>query len=73
MEWVRVAVALVVLQVDPTFIYGNSGTLSGTGGLSLNGGGELVLSGSNIYSGGTNVEDGVLDVTNPPPCPMERA
>ena len=44
-----------------------AGTLAdggGTLGLIVNGQGTLVLSGSNSYSGGTTVEDGILDATN---------
>jgi len=52
------------IQVDPSFTYGNSGTLSGARGLTLSGGGLLVLSGSNSYSGGTFVDAGTLVVNN---------
>ncbi len=53
------------IQVDPALTYDNSGTLSGTGCLSKTGGGELILSGSDSYSGGTDVEGGTLEITNP--------
>ena len=49
------------IQIDPSFTYSNSGTLSGTGGLSLTGPGTLILSGSNTYGGGTNVDAGTLE------------
>jgi len=52
------------IQVDPAFIYSNSGTLSGIGGLTLSGAGTLVLSGSNTYTGGTTIAAGTLTVTN---------
>ena len=37
-------------------------------GLSLSGGGKLILSGTNSYSDGTTVIGGTLDVMNPAPC-----
>jgi fibronectin-binding autotransporter adhesin len=52
------------IQVDPSFTYSNSGTLSGPGGLSLTGDGTLVLSGTNSYAGSTFVESGTLVLTN---------
>lgn len=39
-----------------------SGAFSGTGGLTLNGTGEVVLSGTNTYTGGTTVSSGVLGI-----------
>jgi autotransporter-associated beta strand protein len=42
-----------------------SGSLSGGGGLIVIGDGVLALSGSNSYSGGTTIADGVLSVQNP--------
>ncbi len=41
-----------------------AGNLSGTGQLIETGSGQLVLSGSNTYSGGTNVYSGTLEVIN---------
>ena len=43
---------------------GLSGNLSGAGGLTKIGSGLLILSGSNTYDGGTDVEAGTLYVTN---------
>ena len=40
------------------------GNVSGSGAMSLNGGGELILSGTNSYTGGTAVDAGTLYVTN---------
>ena len=40
------------------------GNVSGSGAMSLNGGGELILSGTNSYTGGTTVDAGTLYVTN---------
>ncbi len=39
-----------------------SGSVSGTGTLSQNGSGTLILTGTNAYTGGTTVSDGVLSV-----------
>ncbi|MCD0245477.1 S8 family serine peptidase [Xanthomonas melonis] len=44
---------------DSTF----SNAISGPGGLTKNGAGRLTLSGSNTYSGGTSVSDGVLSLS----------
>ncbi len=41
-----------------------SGNLSGSGGLAITGGGTLVLSGSDSYTGGTTVNAATLYVTN---------
>jgi autotransporter-associated beta strand protein len=41
-----------------------SGTLSGSGGLTKVGAGAMILAGSNLYSGGTEVEDGTLVAAN---------
>ena len=41
-----------------------SGTLSGSGGLTKVGAGVLILAGSNLYSGGTEVENGTLVAAN---------
>ena len=40
------------------------GPISGPGALALHGGGTLILSGTNNYSGGTYVETGTLDVVS---------
>ena len=40
------------------------GSISGTGSLTLVGGGELILSGSNTYTGGTFVDDGTLIINS---------
>src|SRR5690606_6180895 len=39
-----------------------SGAFFGLGGLTLNGTGEVVLSGNNTYTGGTTVSSGVLGI-----------
>ena len=57
----------VTLTVDPTTPSVFSGTLqngSGTLSLSMNGPGQLTLSGSNTYSGGTTVLAGTLQLGN---------
>ena len=41
-----------------------SGTIKGDGALQKNGTGELVVSGTNVYTGGTTVNGGVLTVKN---------
>lgn len=41
-----------------------SGVLSGTGGVTKDGTGTFTLSGNNIYSGGTTISDGTLQVGN---------
>ncbi|MGA2065682.1 MAG: autotransporter-associated beta strand repeat-containing protein [Thermoguttaceae bacterium] len=41
------------------------GNISGYGGLAQEGSGTLILSGTNTYSGGTSVENGLLVATNP--------
>ena len=41
-----------------------SGSVSGTGSLTLSGGGEIKLSGNNTYTGGTVLESGVLAIEN---------
>ena len=51
-----------------------SGALGGSGGLSLSGRGELVLSGAeNSYRGGTYVEAGTLEISNPGALPNGSA
>ena len=49
---------------SPGFHATISGAISGSGSLALVGGGELILSGTNNYTGGTNVVDGTLVITN---------
>ena len=44
-----------------------SGGLTGTGPMTINGDGTLVLSGASTYSGGTNVASGTLDVAGSSP------
>lgn len=44
--------------------YTFSNNISGTGGLIKNGGGNLILSGNNTYSGDTQINSGALTVTN---------
>jgi autotransporter serine protease len=44
--------------------YNFSNDISGTGGLIKNGGGNLILSGNNTYSGDTQINSGALTVTN---------
>jgi autotransporter-associated beta strand protein len=51
------------IQVDSSVTYVDSGVITGPGKLSKTGAGILVLSGSNTYQGGTDVEAGTLDVT----------
>src|SRR5271165_4117837 len=59
------------LNADTTFEIDNAsattevtGTISGTGGLTKTGSGALVLIGINTYTGGTNLNGGVLAVDN---------
>ena len=61
----------IVLASDTTLTVANaadtltlSGNVSGTGGLTLEGSGALLLSGDNSYDGGTTVNSGTLYVTN---------
>jgi autotransporter-associated beta strand protein len=42
----------------------NSGTLSGSGGVDKIGAGTLVLSGANIYEGGTTISNGAVSVSS---------
>ena len=51
------------IQQDDTANATLSGTISGTGALLKTGAGDLILSGSNSYTGGTIVESGTLYVT----------
>ncbi len=48
------------VQVDPSDTFGDSGTISGRVGLSKTGAGTLILSGSDTYTGGTDVYAGAL-------------
>ena len=41
-----------------------TGTISGSGGLTKAGAGVLILAGSNLYSGGTEVDNGTLVAAN---------
>jgi fibronectin-binding autotransporter adhesin len=51
--------------IDSSFgSFGISGIVSGDGTLDKTGNGNLTLSGINTYTGGTNVQDGALTVTN---------
>jgi fibronectin-binding autotransporter adhesin len=50
------------ISVDQVLTYANSGTVSGSGGLSKIGAGTLNLSGVNTYTGGTNILAGTLQV-----------
>jgi fibronectin-binding autotransporter adhesin len=52
------------IQVDASQIYNNYGTISGSGGLLKTGSGSLYLAGNNVYSGGTTIAAGVLQVAN---------
>ena len=49
-----------------------SGSISGAGGFTKTGPGELVLSGSNSYSGGTRVSGGTLDIAAPSATRRQR-
>lgn len=64
-QTINLALALVAsgISVD-TGAAGLSvdGNVSGSGGITKLGSGELILSGSNTYAGGTIVSDGVLDI-----------
>ena len=51
-----------VIDVAAGTSLGESGVLSGVGGFMLGGGGRLVLSASNSYSGGTEINNGTLTV-----------
>ena len=60
-----------------TLAFGSSSSITDNGGgsgLTMNGaGGQLILSGSDNYSGGTSVEAGTLIAASTPPCPTSRA
>ena len=66
----------VISVLTPPSVLTVSGNIGETGGsqvLVLNGPGELVLSGSNLYTGGTIVSDGTLIVTTPAGLPSGQA
>ena len=52
------------ISVDPTQIYNVFGTISGSGGLTMTGGGALYLSGNNTYTGSTTIAGGSIVVTS---------
>jgi fibronectin-binding autotransporter adhesin len=52
--------AASTVMVDPTQTYTTTGVFSGTGALNKTGTGTLVLSGSNTYTGATNINAGML-------------
>ena len=49
-------------MVDPTFTFTANGIITGTGTLNKTGSGTLVLGGMNLFSGGTNVTAGTLQL-----------
>jgi autotransporter-associated beta strand protein len=55
--------AALVFNLSDSLAY--SGAISGGGGLTQTGSGELILSGSNYYTGGTTVSGGTLVVESP--------
>ena len=57
------------ISVDLLQSYNNSGTISGSGGLTVSGQGLLLLSGSNNYSGATTISAGTLQVGGPNALP----
>ena len=50
------------IQVDANQLYGNSGAISGTGGLNQSGGGTLELAGTGTLGSSSNVTAGLLQV-----------
>lgn len=52
------------LVVDTAGASTFSGTIGGTGGLTMAGAGTLILTGSNTYTGGTTVTSGVLSISS---------
>ena len=52
-----------------TLGFGTAGSISGTGPLTMSGNGTLILSGSDTYSNGTNVEAGTLIAAAPGALP----
>ncbi|HEX8897404.1 MAG TPA: autotransporter-associated beta strand repeat-containing protein, partial [Chthoniobacterales bacterium] len=54
--------ATSTFMVDPTFTFTANGVITGTGTLNKTGSGTLVLGGMNLFSGGTNVTAGILQL-----------
>jgi autotransporter-associated beta strand protein len=52
------------LEFDRSNAYSFAGAISGTGGVEQNGAGVLTLTGSSTYSGGTQINSGVLAFSN---------
>ena len=53
-----------------------AGSISGASpgkSVTLAGGGELILSGSDTYTGGTTISGGTLDFASPRPCPARAS
>ena len=46
-----------------------AGNIIGNDALAISGSGELTLSGTNAYTGGTTVSGGTLDIAAPSACP----
>jgi fibronectin-binding autotransporter adhesin len=55
--------ATSTVQVDPTFTFTATGIISGAGTLNKTGAGTMVLSGLNLFSGGTTVTAGTLQLS----------
>ena len=56
---------LATISVDASQSYSNSGTISGSGGLSLTGQGLAVLAGSNTFTGNVAISGGTVQLINP--------
>ena len=54
--------ALTIDGVNPTSI--TTGVISGSGGLNKNGSGKLTLTGTNTFTGATNINAGVVNIQN---------